>query len=125
MPVVHKTFKNADPPTHQAEELVDLENSAEAIDATAGTLRMIKYDNTLNSATTYLRLYILAAGSVTVNSTAPDHMLPCPAATKDSIEIAGGFAYDPALSAAATTSNDITSAVAPSSTFSVDFVIST
>ena len=125
MAVVHKTFKNNPAGGGQVEELVDLEGTKEAIDATSGTLRMIKYDNTLNSAVTYLKLFNAAAGSVTLGSTEPDFIIPCPAATEDSIEFPEGIAYGTALTGAATTTATLAGVTSPTATFSVDFVIST
>jgi len=89
-------------------------NSAVNATAAATTIYHIEFDNTANSAVTYLKLY--EATSVTLGTTEPSVILKAAAATKEYMSFPMGMAVLTGVSYVATTtaSNAAGSPAAPS-----------
>ena len=78
-------------------------NTVQAIKASAGVLRGYFLDNTANSATTYFQFFNVAAGSVSLGSTASLFVIPVPAGLAANLAMSGGWTFSTAMSFAATT----------------------
>jgi hypothetical protein len=92
------------------------------IDAVKGSSAIVYYvyiDNTLNGAPSYVKLYNLAGGSVTVGTTVPDMVLIAPAnarITQNFFTTASpGVVFGTALSAACTTAGGTAGSTSPGS----------
>ena len=80
-----------------------LTNSAVAIKASAGQLFMLQCGNT-NASEYYVQIYNVAAGSVTVGTTAPTLSIPIAATSTGGFALSlQGLQFSTAISAAATT----------------------
>lgn len=79
-----------------------LTNSAQSVKATAGQLGGWYIYNP-NTSATYVIIYNVASGSVTVGTTNPKLVLCIPASSAANLEIVNGIAFDTAISVAATT----------------------
>jgi hypothetical protein len=90
-------------------------STALAIKATSTTLYYLDIDNTANAAISYLKLYNLASGSVTVGTTAPDWIIMIAASTRLTIPIPAGTAFGTALAAACLTAGGTAGTTAPTS----------
>jgi len=90
-------------------------DSVTGVKASAGTLHHIIVDNTANAAVTYLKLWDVASGSVTLGTTSPDYVLKIPASVKRTIVFPEGLAFGTALSVAATTTGVLAGVTAPTS----------
>lgn len=93
----------------------DLDATIAAVKASAGTLYAIVVDNSANSAVSYLKLWDLASGSVTVGTTAPDWIFKIAASVKKTIAIPEGLAFATALSAACLTTGGTAGTTNPTS----------
>ena len=101
----------------------DLAETISAIDSGAGTLHSIVVDNTQNAAAaSFLKLWDVASGSVTVGTTAPDFCFKIPAATKRTIVFHDGLAYGTALSAACVTTAGTAGVTGPTSDVVVEAI---
>ena len=97
-----------------------LTNAAVVADADSGTIRMIDCDNTANSATTYFKLYNLAAASVVFHaatpgsSTNPYIVIPATAAKRIVVTIdTSDVTFTTAISCAAVTTGGTLGTTAP------------
>lgn len=103
-------------------------NAANAIKASSAKIYYIIVDNSLNVAASYLKLFNLASGSVTLGTTAPDFVAYIPASSIITIPFftsaATGITYSIALSYAVVTSGGTAGTSAPSSavTLTVSYV---
>ena len=93
----------------------DVDETEDDIDSGAGTLYLIEVDNTANAALTFVKLWNLASGSVTVGTTAPDFVFQIPASVSRAIAFPQGIAYDTALSIAAVTTAGTAGVTGPTS----------
>jgi len=95
----------------------DTDNAATiaGVKSASTVVHAIDIDNTANSATTFVKLYNVASGSVTVGTTAPDMILPIPASTRSSFIIPGGLTFATALSVASVTTGGTAGTTGPTS----------
>lgn len=101
----------------------DIDEVKEGIDSGAGNLHAIILDNTANAAVSYLKLWNVASGSVTVGTTAPDFVFMAPASTKITITFEGaGLAYSTALTAACVTTAGTAGVTPPTSAVPVTII---
>jgi len=104
----------------------DLNATKAAVDASSGTIHAIVIDNTANSGeATYLKLWDVASGSVTVGTTAPDWVFKVPASTKRTIIFPEGAAYGTALTAACVTTAGTAGTTNPTSDVVVEILFET
>ena len=81
----------------------DLEGTAVAVAAAAATVYQVEVDNASNSVASFVKLWNVASGSVTVGTTAPDWCLMVPASVKRSFSMVDGIAFGTAITAACVT----------------------
>lgn len=86
-----------------------------AIKASSGSIYSIIVDNSANNAASYLKLWDLGSGSVTVGTTAPDFIFKVPASTKIEIELPETIAFGTALTEATVTAGGTAGTSDPSS----------
>tara|TARA_R110000824_G_C15186078_1_gene674274 strand:- start:120 stop:491 length:372 start_codon:yes stop_codon:yes gene_type:complete len=84
-------------------EDTDSDNTPEDASGSGGTLHQVYIDNSANSAQVYVKLYEAAKGSVTVGTTPPSFIFPCPASKAKQFNFASGAAWSTALSFATVT----------------------
>ncbi len=100
--------------------------TADAIKASSATVYYIQVDNSLNGAASYVKLYNLASGSVTVGTTVPDEVILVPANARItqvySTVASPGKVFGTALSAACTTAGGTAGNTSPSSNVVVTVV---
>jgi hypothetical protein len=89
--------------------------TAIAVKASAATVYNVEIDNTANAAITYVKLFNLAAASVTVGTTVPDVVIMVPLSVKISFVIALGWSFPTALSVCSVTTGGTVGATPPSS----------
>jgi hypothetical protein len=101
-------------------------NTADAIKSSSALVYWIFIDNSLNAAATYVKLYNLAAGSVTVGTTVPDEVILAPANARITHVMYSnnipGKTFGTALSAAAVTAGGTAGVTSPSSSVPVTIV---
>jgi hypothetical protein len=94
-------------------------NTADAIKASSALVYYVVVDNTLNGAASYVKLYNLAGGSVTVGTTVPDMVLMAVANKVNtyvlSTAASPGLTFGTALSAACVTTGGTAGVTSPSS----------
>lgn len=90
-------------------------NTKAAVKASSGTIYAIIVDNSANAAISYVKLYDLASGSVTVGTTAPDMVFEIAASTKLTIAFPEGIAFATALTEACVTAGGTAGVTSPSS----------
>lgn len=104
----------------------DLAEVIAGVDGTSGTLHSAVIDNTQNAAAaSYLKLWNVASGSVTVGTTAPDLVIMVPAATKLTLVFHDGLVYGTALSAACVTTAGTAGVTGPTSDVTVELIFET
>jgi hypothetical protein len=103
----------------------DLEGTKVAVDATSGSIHSIVVDNSANGAASFLKLWNVASGSVTVGTTAPDWCFLIPASTKVTIPFISAVAYDTALTAACVTTAGTAGTTNPTSSVIVEIIYET
>lgn len=103
-----------------------LANTADAVKGSSALVYWVLVDNSANAAATYVKLYNLAAGSVTVGTTVPDEVIYCPANARITQVLynnnAPGKTFGTALAAAAVTAGGTAGTVSPSSNVSCTIV---
>jgi hypothetical protein len=91
----------------------------DAIKASSAVLYWLSVDNTQNVATSYLKIYNLASGSITVGTSAPDQIVFCPAGVITTVSFftgaAPGMTFPTALSAVCVTTGGTAGTTPPSS----------
>jgi hypothetical protein len=97
-------------------------NTKSAVKASSGTLYAIVVDNTANAAISYVKLWDLGSGSVTVGTTAPDMIFKIPASGKKTIIFQDGLAFATALTEATVTAGGTAGVTSPSSNVILDIV---
>ena len=100
----------------------DLNGTKSAVKASSGTIHAIVADNAANAAVSYLKLWDVASGSVTVGTTAPDFIFRIPASTKRTIVFQEGLAFATALTAACVTAGGTAGTTDPTSDFAVEIL---
>jgi len=100
----------------------DLDATKAAVKASAGTIYGIIVDNSANAAVSFLKLWDLASGSVTVGTTAPDHIIAIAASIKRTIIIPEGLAFATALTVACLTTAPVAGVTNPTSDVDVSIV---
>ena len=79
-----------------------LSNTKVSVKASAGTLGGYMFYNS-NAAATYIQVFDVASGSVTVGVTTPTYVIPLPPASAANIEFTLGINHATAMTVAATT----------------------
>jgi len=79
-----------------------LTNTAVSVKASAGQFGGYMFNNP-NASITYIQIFNVASGSVTLGTTAPTYVVPIPPNASANVEFANGIAHATAISAAATT----------------------
>ena len=100
----------------------DLGGTKAAVKASSGTIHSIVADNSANAAVSYLKLWDVASGDVTVGTTAPDWIFKLPASTKRTIIFNEGGAFATALTAACVTAGGTAGTTNPTSDFAVEIL---
>lgn len=94
-------------------------NAVDAVKASSAKLFWLTVDNTANGANSYLKLWNVASGSVTVGTTAPDMVIFCPASVITTVYFgtasAPGITFGTALTAACVTTAGTAGNTGPSS----------
>jgi hypothetical protein len=104
----------------------DIAEVKDGVDSTSGKLHSIVVDNTANAgAASFLKLWDLAVGSVTVGTTVPDYIVKIPAATKSTIIFHDGLAYGTALTVACLTAAGTAGTTGPTSDVIVEIIFET
>ena len=98
------------------------QNVAVAVKASSGTIYTIIIDNTANGVASFVKLWDLASGSVTVGGTAPDWIVKIPAGVKRTLAIPEGIAFANALSVATVTAGGTAGTTNPTSAVAVQIV---
>jgi hypothetical protein len=105
-----------------------LGTTIDAVKASSATLYNILIDNTLNTNPSYVKLFNLASGSVTLGTTAPDEVIYIPASTKITqvyfSAATPGKIFATALSMACVTTGGTAGVTAPSSNVAVSVTYS-
>ena len=96
-----------------------MSNTADGVKSSSTLVYNVFVDNSLNGAATYVKLFNLAAGGVTVGTTVPDEVIFCPANSRITQLFfnnnAPGKTFGTALSACAVTTGGTAGATGPSS----------
>jgi hypothetical protein len=100
--------------------------TADGVKSSSTVIYYVQVDNTLNGAPSYVKLYNLASGSVTVGTTVPDFVLYAAANKVQtyvfSTAASSGLTFGTALSAACTTAGGTSGNTSPSSSVVVTIV---
>ena len=94
-------------------------SAIDAIKSSSCVLYWLSCDNTQNIAISYIKLFNVASGSVTLGTTAPDQIIYCPAGVITTVPFftgaAQGQTFGTALSAACVTTGGTAGTTPPSS----------
>lgn len=90
-------------------------STAVAVKASSSVVYAIIVDNTANAAASYLKIYNLASGSVTVGTTVPDEVIYVPLSTKITLLYPQGKTFGTALTIATLTAGGTAGVTAPTS----------
>lgn len=93
-----------------------------SVKGSAGVMHSITIDNSANVAVSYVKMWDLAVGSVTIGTTVPDWIIKMPASTKRTIPIPDGLAFATGLSVATTTTALLAGATSPASAVAIGIV---
>ena len=104
---------------------VDLPHTSETIKNGALFLFQVKIDNSANSAKSYVKLYDVVAGSVTVGSTVPNFILPCAAESTAEYSFFPGAHFSTELCATCVTTAGTSGNSSPTSAVIVRFLFDT
>lgn len=86
-----------------------------AVSASAATIYQIEIDNTANAAATYVKMWDLGTGSVTLGTTAPSLIIPVPASSRITLTFTSGLAFATAVSLASVTAGGTAGTTSPTS----------
>jgi hypothetical protein len=100
----------------------DLEATAKAVKASSATLYYIDIENAANAAPSYVKLWNVASGGVTVGTTAPNMIVMAPGLAHIRVPIPGGIVFDTALTAACTVEPGTAGTTNPASSVIVQLV---
>ena len=103
---------------------IDTINADTVVDIKSGStvIYSLELDNSANAADTYIRLWNVASGSVTLGSTAPDTCILVPGLATLNLIFVGGVTFDTALSVAAVTTAGTAGDSAPAGNFAIKVV---
>lgn len=93
----------------------DSNETKSAVKASSGTIYSITIDNSANGAASYVKLYDVASGSVTVGTTAPDWIFKVAASVKRTVVFPEGLAFATALTEASVTAGGTAGTTGPTS----------
>lgn len=100
--------------------------TVDAVKASAATVYYVQVDNSANGAASYVKLYNLGSGSVTVGTTVPDAVLFAPGNSRMTYKYSNaaspGLPFGTALSAACTTAGGTAGTTSPTSSVVVTIV---
>jgi hypothetical protein len=117
------TVNVASPAVEKVYNSTAMGGTIEGIKASSALVYSVIVDNTANGAATYVKLYNVASGSVTVGTTVPDEVIYVPASVVVThvfyTAAAAGKTFGTALSAAAVTAGGTAGTTSPSSSASV------
>jgi len=100
----------------------DLDGTKAAVKASSTTIYAIIIDNSANAAASFLKLWDVASGSVTVGTTDPDAIIKIAASVKKTIVFPEGLVFATALTAACVTAGGTAGTSNPSSDVDVSIV---
>lgn len=89
--------------------------TTELLASGAGTIYAVEIDNTLNTATSYFKVYD-TTGAVTVGSTGPYMILMCPGSSKIQYTFDSGVTISTGVTVVVVTTNGTTGATTPAGT---------
>ena len=93
----------------------DLDGTKQGVKASAGTIYAVTIDNSANAAASFLKMWDLASGDVTVGTTAPDWIIKIAASIKKTYVFPEGIAFATGLTAACVTAGGTAGTSNPSS----------
>src|SRR6266480_1019141 len=99
-----------------------LNATIKAVKASSGTVYYIDIDNSANASPSYVKMWNVASGSVTVGATAPNMIEMAPGLARIRIPIPAGIVFDTAISAACTVEPGTAGTTNPSSSVIVQLV---
>lgn len=85
------------------------------VKASSAVIYAIDIDNSANAATTFVKLWNVASGSVTIGTTPPDMIIPVPASTRLPIPIPSGITFATAVTVASVTAAGTAGSTGPTS----------
>ena len=97
-------------------------NAAVSVKGSSTVIYSIEIDNTANAATSFLKLWNVSSGSVTVGTTTPDAIFLVPASTKITVVFPGGVTFATAVTEATVTTAGTAGTTSPSSAVIVRIV---
>lgn len=97
-------------------------NAAVAVKASSAVVYEIEVDNSANGAATYLKVFNVAGGSVSVGTTAPDFIFMVPASVSRTLVLPSGLTFGTALSYCAVTSAGTAGSTSPTSSVPIKLV---
>lgn len=100
----------------------DIGNTVSGVKSASTTIHAILIDNTANAATTFVKLYNVTSGSVTIGTTAPDMIIPIPASSKRTLFFLEGLIFGTALTAAAVTAGGTAGTTSPTSDVALEIL---
>lgn len=93
--------------------------TAVAVKASSTIVSYVQIDNSANAAVTYVKLYNVAVGSVTVGTTAPDHIFYVPASVVKNFVFPDTVTFATALTVASVTAGGTAGTSPPSTPITV------
>lgn len=100
----------------------DVNATKEGVKSSSAVIHAIVIDNSLNAAKTFLKLWNLASGSVTVGTTDPDMIIQMPASIKRTFIFFEGLTFDTGLTIAAVTVAGTPGVTGPTSDVNVEII---
>lgn len=100
----------------------DCANAAVSVKGSSTVVYQIEVDNTGNGAASFLKIYNVASGSVTVGTTAPDMIIYAPASTKVTMVFPSGVTLGTAMTVACVTAAGTAGTTSPTSDVTVAVV---
>ena len=98
----------------------DINATKAGIVSASNVVYSVDVDNRLNSAASYLKLWNVAVGSVTVGTTVPDWIIEVPAAGTASVYIPEGITFGTALTVACVTEDGTGGTTNPTSDVTIE-----
>ena len=86
-----------------------------AVKASSAVIYSIDVDNTANAAITYVKLWDVASGGVTVGTTAPSLIIPVPVSTRVPMIFPAGITFATAVTVATVTAAGTAGTTGPTS----------
>lgn len=100
----------------------DCNQVKDGVKAAAGVIHAVVIDNTLNAAKSFVKLWDLLSGAVTVGTTDPDMIVPVPAGVKRSFLFFEGLSFATGITIAAVTTGGTGGTTTPVSDVTVEIV---